>query len=166
MLNYKELTLKLASCESEKELIGLLKDEGYWDKSIYWRPFGDNENNWSTIGNQQSEADSALVEKLVNSIDAMLMKECLVRGINPESSLAPKSIASALEQYFGIKGGRLEDLTPSERTALAKSIILAATGEKRSDAEKYPNITIVDKGEGQSPKKCPLPSCLLINQIN
>ena len=166
MLNYKELTLKLAACESEKELIGLLKDEGYWDKSICWRAFGDNENNWSTIGNQQSEADSALVEKLVNSIDAMLMKECLVRGINPESSLAPKSIASALEQYFGIKGGRLEDLTPSERTALAKSIILAASGEKPSKfAEKYPNITIVDKGEGQSPYRMPH-TILSINKSN
>ena len=57
----KDLAIKLAYCESENEVISVLKDEGYWDNENYWRPFGDNENNWSTIGNQQSDADSALV---------------------------------------------------------------------------------------------------------
>ena len=161
MLNYEELAIQLSYCESETEVINLLKSEEYWDNSQYWMAFGDNDNNWSTIGNQQSEADSALVEKLVNSIDAMLMKECLRRGVDPTSSNAPNSIASALETYFGIKGGRLEDLTSSERTKLAKdSIILAATGEN-----KYPNLTIVDNGEGQSPFSMPN-TILSINKSN
>ncbi len=160
MLSYKELAIRLSFCESEKAVIDLLKLEKYWDDPKYWRAFGDNDNNWSTIGNQQSEADSALVEKLVNSIDAMLMKECLKRGIDPASSLAPNSIASALETYFGIKGGRLEDLTSGERTKLAKdSIILAATGGK------IPNLTIVDNGEGQSPFSMPN-TILSINKSN
>lgn len=160
MLSHKELAVRLSACESEREVIELLKSERYWDDSKYWRAFGDNENNWSTIGNQQSEADSALVEKLVNSIDAMLMKECLKLGIDPASSRAPNSIASALETYFGIKGGRLEDLTSGERTKLAKdSIILAATGGK------FPNLTIVDNGEGQSPFSMPN-TILSINKSN
>lgn len=168
MLTNKDLAISLAACESENEVVQLLKSEGYWNNSSCWRPFGDNENNWSTIGNQQSEADSALVEKLVNSIDAILMKECLIRGISPESDQAPHSIAEALEQYFNIKKGRIEDLSQSERTKLAKNIVLAATGSKPSKGggmEKYPNITIVDAGEGQSPKQMPN-TILSINKSN
>lgn len=166
MLSYKDLTLALASCESETAVINLLKKENYWDNDAYWRAFGDNENNWSTIGNQQSEADAALVEKLVNSIDAMLMKECILRKIDPQSAFAPKSIAAALESFFAIKGGRIEDLTPSERTQLSKSIILVASGSKPSRlAEAYPNITLIDKGEGQSPQSMP-DTILSINKSN
>ena len=75
MLTNKDLAISLAACESENEVVQLLKSEGYWNNSSCWRPFGDNENNWSTIGNQQSEADSALVEKLVNSIDGKPIPE-------------------------------------------------------------------------------------------
>jgi hypothetical protein len=162
----KEFALELAHCESESELIAILKRERLWDNEKRWHPFGDNENNWSTIGNQQGDADAALVEKLVNSIDAMLMKECLVRGINPEDSTAPQSIADALELYFGIKGGRIQDITPSERTNLAKSILLIASGKKLSgDVGGYPNLTIVDSGEGQTPQNMPS-TILSINKSN
>ena len=81
-MDNKQLALALVRCESESEIIALLKSEGLWDNSAHWRAFGDNDNNWSTIGNQQSDADAALVEKIVNSVDALLMKECMVRGID------------------------------------------------------------------------------------
>lgn len=75
-----------------------------------------------------------------------------MRGIAPDSDKAPKSIAAALEEYFGITGGKLQNLTESERTGLAQNnIILAATGQKGAD----PNIVIVDRGEGQSPNRMP-----------
>lgn len=163
-MDNKELAIELAFCESESAVINILKHEGYWDNDDYWRPFGDNENNYSTIGNQQSDPAAALVEKIVNSIDAILMKECLKRGISPEDPTAPKSISEALETYFGIRKGRLEDLTPSERTKFAKSIILAATGGKPTDGF-CPNITIVDEGEGQTPNRMP-ETILSINKSN
>ena len=164
-MDNKELVLKLAYCEREDEVIELLTEIGLWENSDYWRPFGDVENNWSTIGNQQSEAESALVEKIVNSIDAMLMKECLVRGISPESSQAPKSIAEAMEEYFGIKGGKLQDISQSDRTKLARSIILTASGNKPGENSGSPCITIVDSGEGQTPNKMP-DTILSINRAN
>src|SRR5690625_1173599 len=64
----KELALCLAKCESENEVIKYLKENDLWD-SKHWRSYGDNENNFSIIGNQQSSPDAALVEKLINSID-------------------------------------------------------------------------------------------------
>ena len=164
-MDNKALALKLSRCESGEEVISVLTETGVWECEEYWRPFGDVENNWSTIGNQQSEAEAALVEKIVNSIDAMLMKECLIRGINPESSHAPRSIAKAMEEYFGIRGGKLQDITQSERTQLARSIVLTATGDKPGENSGYPCITIVDCGEGQTPNKMP-ETILSINRTN
>lgn len=91
-MDNKSLAIALATCEKEDDVIRLLKTEGLWDDPTRWRNFGDNENNWSTIGNQQSDADAALVEKIVNSVDALLMKECMIRGISPSSDKSPHSI--------------------------------------------------------------------------
>ncbi|MCM1286261.1 MAG: hypothetical protein NC213_07885 [Acetobacter sp.] len=165
-MDNKSLAIQLSYCESEREVIDVLTAEGYWNDETCWRAFGDNENNWSTIGNQQSDADKALVEKIVNSIDAILMKECLIRKIDPESSNAPHSVVDALQGYFKIKGGKIENLTQSERTNFAKSIVLAATGAKPTDgSNSYPNITIADKGEGQTPNRMP-DTILSINKSN
>lgn len=160
-MDNKSLALALAACEKEDDVIRILQKEGLWDNPTRWRNFGDNENNWSTIGNQQSEADAALVEKIVNSVDALLMKECMARGISPSSAEAPRSIVDALEKFFGITGGKIQNLSESQRTNLAqKNIILAATGEK-----DRPNFVIVDRGEGQTPQEMPV-TILSINKSN
>ena len=104
------------------------------------------ENNFSIIGNQQSDPDSALVEKLINSIDAMLMKECLTRGVDPEGEQAPETMSNATELFFGIESGALVNMSLTKRRNLAENIILMATGSKSS-----PSFTIIDRGEGQEP---------------
>ena len=68
-----------------------------WDEAAAWRFFGDYENNYNTIGNQQSRSDAALIEKLVNSVDARLMNECMIRGVDPESALAPIARADSAQ---------------------------------------------------------------------
>ena len=146
-----ELALKLASAETEDEVIEILTDAGFWNDMNRWRPYGDNENNFSIIGNQQSSADAALVEKLINSVDAVLMKECQIRGIDPAGTDAPKSISAALESFFGIKHGQLMTMDPKSRSEMSNSIILAATGKQRGEE----NLIIVDRGEGQSPASMP-----------
>lgn len=150
MKNLKDLCIALAKSESEKEVIDILKKWGYWDDPTAWRYYGDNENNFAVIGNQQSAPDSALVEKIINSVDAVLMRECLRRGIDPESNDAPPTIENALEDFFGIRHGMLTNLLPRKRRELAENILLVATGKKSN-----PNYLIIDKGEGQTPKKMP-----------
>jgi hypothetical protein len=88
----KQLCLSLMNADTEDAVISILKEVGYWHDSSVWRFYGDFENNYSTIGNQQARPDAALIEKLVNSLDARLMNECLVRGIDPEGPSAPSSI--------------------------------------------------------------------------
>ena len=78
-----EFAIALAKSETEEEVIALLHACGYWDDYSMWRSLGDNDNNYSIIGNQQSSPDAAFVEKMINSIDACLTCECLKRGLNP-----------------------------------------------------------------------------------
>jgi len=150
MKNLKDLCIALAQSENEEEVIDILKRWEYWDDPTAWRYYGYNENNFAVIGNQQSAPDSALVEKIVNSVDAVLMRECLRRGIAPESNDAPSAIEDSLEDFFDIKHGILTNLSPRERRKLAENILLMATGKKSN-----PNYLIIDKGEGQTPKKMP-----------
>src|ERR1700677_2215834 len=96
----RELGLALMRADTEVEVVSVLTSAGYWDNKRVWRLYGDRENNFSTIGNQQSRPDAALVEKLVNSVDARLMHECLAAGINPESPSAPQSIRDAVSKFF------------------------------------------------------------------
>ncbi|SDK38027.1 hypothetical protein [Sediminibacillus albus] len=155
----KNMAIHLATCESEKEVIDFLKEKDLWG-SKHWRSYGDNENNFSVIGNQQSSPDAALVEKLINSVDAVLMKECFINGVDPTSDFAPKDVDAALSTFFQIPEGKLSNLDSRERTKLAENINFVATGKKSK-----PNYTIIDKGEGQSPKGLP-DTILSLNKSN
>lgn len=146
----KNLCLALLNSESEKEVIRTLMHWDYWRDGSNWKAYGDKENNFGQIGSQQGQPAGAMVEKLVNSIDAVLMSECLVRGIPVEGSDAPQSIAEALENFFGIRYGNLANLSATERSNLARNIGLVATGSKRK-----PNYTVFDRGEGQTPRHMP-----------
>ncbi len=148
--NIKEFTLELVNAETEKDVIRILEKSGYWQDDSAWREYGDDTMNYSTIGNQQSSADNALVEKLVNSVDAVLMKECLKQGIDPTSDQAPQSIAKAQKQFFNIYNGNLANIEVSQRASLSENILLVATGNRRN-----PSFSIIDKGEGQSPLHIP-----------
>ena len=148
MMQLKDLCIALANCEAEEEVIEILKREKYWDNPENWYFFGDDENNYSIIGNQQSKPESAIVEKIINSVDAMLMGECMKRGVKTDSPEAPRSIKDALVTLFKIPDGKLTNIPAKERSKLAENICFIATGQKTN-----PTYTIVDKGEGQTPAK-------------
>lgn len=155
-----KLCLDLVQSENEEEVIRLLKKVGYWNDSSTWQYYGNNENNFSQIGNQQSSADAALVEKIINSVDAVLMRECLKRQIKPESKIAPQSLEKALVDFFGIFQGKLTNIDAKQRTELSRNIALVATGEKSN-----PSYSIIDKGEGQTPNKF-IDTLLSLNRSN
>jgi hypothetical protein len=146
----EELFYSLLHAETEEAVTEILKRRNLLSADD-WKPLGEMENNWSLAGNQQTAAAAALVEKVVNGIDSVLIHECLKRGINPESPKAPSSMAEAARQFFGIPSGRLENLDAKDRTSLAEMIQLIAVGSKPE-----PNYLIIDKGEGQTPSSFPL----------
>lgn len=146
-----QLFAQLLHAEQENEVISVLDDAGFSvDDDDLWLPLGDNAGNFSVVGNQQENAAAALVEKIVNSIDAVLMAECAKRGIDPESEAAPSSMRQAVEELFGVHAGRLENLSPAQQTVLAERIQVIATGDRAS-----PCYCIVDSGEGQTPDDFP-----------
>src|SRR5438552_891707 len=150
-MNQRTLFDSILHAEHEDEVTAVLRKAGYdSDDPNTWAPLGQVENNFGTVGNQQADATAALVEKIINSIDAVLMAECFKRGIDPESAMAPQSMAEAVERFFKIRDGKLENITPTERTKLAERIHLVAVGSKSE-----PAYLVIDDGEGQSPKRFP-----------
>src|SRR5262249_16807112 len=146
-----DLFLKFLKAETEEEVDEILQEAGFFEHdTANWHPLGDDDNNWSTVGNQNTNPTGALVEKLINCIDAMLIAACWRAGINPDSEHAPRTMADAARDFFGVRNGRLEAITPTERTTLADNIHIVATGSKSA-----PNYLIVDRGEGQTPRKFP-----------
>jgi len=156
----RRLCLSLMEANTEEEIINLIREPGFWDDSRCWRFYGDEEGNFSTVGNQQSKPEAALVEKVVNSVDARLMNGCLVRGSRTDEEGVPTSIQEAVAEYFedegnggSIRAGRITNWPDTMRTKIARGITLAATGAKPSDGN--PCFTISDSGEGQTPEMIP-----------
>jgi hypothetical protein len=110
-----------------------------------WLPLGDNENNFGVIENQQASPIAALIEKITNSIDAILMRRCLEAGIDPKSSAAPDSMHRAVETFFASdhKNWHLTGV----RRKQAQAIQILAEGSRTK-----PCLTIYDDGEGQHPE--------------
>ncbi|MBI5224605.1 hypothetical protein HY989_01930 [Candidatus Micrarchaeota archaeon] len=149
-MNEKDLAVSLLRAESEEDVIKILTKVGFWDDRKVWRDYGDDPNNFQTCGNQQSLPEAALVENIVNSVDALLIRECLRSKIDPESEDAPSSITDAVETFFHVSKGALTTLNSTARSKLAENICVVATGEKSN-----PNFSIIDFGEGQNPDKFP-----------
>jgi hypothetical protein len=139
----------LLTAELESELTRRLELHGLLEDAL-WLPLGGLENNFGIVASQQDDASGALVEKLINGIDANLMIECFRRGINPESASAPTSMGEAVEQFFNVSHGRIGELTDAERRTLAFRTQLVAVGEA-----KTPSYLIIDDGEGQTPAMFP-----------
>lgn len=142
----KKLLMKLVSARSENEVRGIIDLDPLLSNEENWKPYGGYESNFNTINNQAKNSVAALAEKPINSIDALLLKECKLRGIAPESKQAPKSMKEAIEFFYGIKSGDFSDLADKERRRLAENIRIIAEGDK-----KRPNIIVADTGEGQHP---------------
>ena len=152
----KEMLLSLLKVDTERQVSEILKNYKLDQNPSAWRDFGDKENNYSVIGNQQSLPEVAMVEKIVNSIDSILTLKCVENGYDPESnnSPTPQTLSSAVEKFYNIKNGKLTELTPTERTNLAEeSIGIVASG--KTPKEGYASYSIFDFGEGQTPQMIP-----------
>lgn len=142
----------------EDEVVGILKDAGFWDEPKYWRDYGDVENNYSSAGNQASNPESALVEKITNARDALLMNACLEREIDPKGDDAPGSLKDAVAQFFEDNpntdtAGQVKEWDNIKRTEIAENMTVALTGAMPSEGN--PSIIVADRGEGQKPLKMP-----------
>jgi hypothetical protein len=147
--DWQAIFLELLTADSEQHALTVLKRHALLDPGT-WALLGGQENNFSIVGNQHSDPTGALVEKIINAIDARLMAACFQAGVDPEGPDAPVTMRDAVERFFNVKGGRLGDLAEREQTRLANSIQLVAVGSKGS-----PSYLVIDQGEGQTPQSFP-----------
>ena len=140
----KQLFKELYFAQTEGDVDKAINNHPDIFKQENWYPLGSNENNFGVIENQQSNPIAALIEKITNSIDAVLMKKCLEAGIEPKSECAPQSMEKAKVNFFPNYGDW--DL-PQFRNRQAENIQIIADGP-RSDT----SLIIYDAGEGQHPE--------------
>lgn len=119
----RQLFERLLKADSEAEVISILKGAGFWDDPSVWRFYGDEPENWATVGNQQSRAEQALIEKAMNSIDTKLIAAARIAGVPIHGEAAPQSGFEARDLLFG------EQLKDVEK--LSHSITIAATGRRQ-----------------------------------
>ena len=110
----------------------------------HWHPLGGDENFFGIVRGQQSNPIAAIVEKVTNCIDALLIKKCHESGIDPKSPDAPRNMEEALEKFFG---DHKEWDLQSARRKQAEEIQIIANGPPKNTS-----VIIYDNGEGQRPE--------------
>ena len=149
MHDWQAIFQELLTADSEQHALTALERHRLLDIGN-WELLGGQENNFAIVGNQHSDPTGALVEKVINAIDARLMAACFEAGVDPEGPEAPASMRDAVERFFNVRGGQLGDLAEREQTQLANGIQLVAVGSKSS-----PSYLVIDQGEGQTPRAFP-----------
>src|SRR3990172_10090511 len=146
--NNKEIFLKLLSIVSSDEIASLIKSDDFFQSgNCSWVPYGGRELNAPQIEGQMKSSSNALVEKITNSTDALLMRRCYeVEGGKPESGnpKLPKSLSEAITRYFGSE----EEISKKRSEWARKNLVVMADGDR-----KRPTITVIDRGEGQFPHR-------------
>lgn len=122
-----------------------------FDNDQNWRPLGETKSNFSVVKNQQSNPIAAIIEKVTNSIDAILTRKCYQSGIEPTSKEAPRSMDEAIDRFFPDNSWDLQTF----RRGQAEDIQIIADGNgPRTQRNQYPtSVVIYDNGEGQHPEK-------------
>jgi hypothetical protein len=158
-----ELLKGLLAAETEEAVIKLLEAKGLLTDKSQWKYLGNMPNNESIVLNQQSTAAAALVEKFTNGQDALLMRYCKAKGINPRSEEAPDSMSDAVDKFLGATAEAFTDADKETKAREARrayaedNLLLYATGTK-----ERPSLSIYDNGEGQLAKDFPSTFCSLI----
>lgn len=138
------LFLELYNAPEEEAVAKILESYSELSTQENWHPYGDDENYFAVIENQQASPIPALVEKITNSIDAVLMRKCFEAGIAPNSPAAPKSMEDAIAKFYPNHNW---DLRQNQRHQ-AENIQIIADGPKTQTS-----LIIYDDGEGQHPDK-------------
>lgn len=150
----KKLFLSLYKADTEDKVDEIIKSLG---TRFSWTPYGNEKGYFGVIENQQASAIPAIVEKITNSIDALLMRRCYENNIDPESDDVPKSVDSAIKLFFtNSDNWNLY----SEKSKQAESIQILASGPRKNTS-----LVIYDDGEGQHPRIFQIPFCLYLKVI-
>ena len=135
---------QLFNAPTEQGVSDILNSYSAFENPENWLPLGGDEKMFGIVRGQQSNPIAALVEKVTNSIDAVLMKKCFEAGIDPQSKEAPKNMEEAINKFF--PDHKQWDLRTFRRRQ-SEEIQIVADGPPRNTS-----VIIYDNGEGQHPE--------------
>jgi len=141
----KDLFLGFYESKTEEEVDLFIQKHSDLFLDENWFPLGGDVKMFGIVRNQQSSPIAALVEKVTNSIDALLMRKCLESGVDPQSLHAPRTMEEAIQKFF--PDHKNWDLQTWRRKQ-AEEIQVVADGPTRQTA-----VIIYDNGEGQHPEE-------------
>ena len=142
-MNLKRLFFYLYKAPVEADVEKVLARCSLLNSPANWRPYGGNESNFGVVENQQASPIPALIEKITNGIDAILMRRCIEEGIDPRSEEAPRTIEDGVSRFF--PDHKNWDLGKG-RSIQAERLQILADGPRMDTS-----LIIYDDGEGQSP---------------
>ena len=146
-MNSKQLFHLLYDAKNEQQVTRIIEEHpDIFTDENNWKPLGGEKGNIGTVETQQSNATAALVEKITNSVDAILMKKCLESGVHPKSSLAPRTVEQAVARFFPER--KNWDLANSMKSQ-ALDIQIIADSEPKDTSNT--SLIVYDNGEGQHP---------------
>ena len=144
-IDYNSLFDELFFAPTEVEVRDVISRHSEIFRDEHWYPLGGDEKFFGVVRGQQSNPIAAIVEKVTNSIDALLMKKCYECGIDPKSANAPRTMEEALKKFF--PNYKQWDLQFARRKQ-AEEIQIVADGPPRNTS-----VIIYDNGEGQHPEE-------------
>lgn len=137
----QDAAVRLKDADSPEEISEILQD-GFFDNA-QWLALGDIDNNYGVVENQAGAPVPALMELIVNSYDAHLMKRfhelAGTTDPDPESDDLPEFESQA----------EARDILLDENEDM---VTLRADGFKPSDRDLI-NFTVIDNGCGQPPER-------------
>lgn len=143
------LFFELYRAQREEDVEAIIKRYSKLFGDAQWKPLGNNPSNFSVVKNQQSNPIAAIIEKVTNSIDALLTKRAYESGIDPRSPEAPQSMDEAVKRFFPDHGNW--DLQQHRRQQ-AEEIQIIADGKGKPSGGHTTCVIIYDNGEGQHPR--------------
>lgn len=136
----------------ESDLHEYIETNEFFKKYCKWEIVGENIDNFKYLNNQQSDPLRALCEPTINSMDQLLLLECLKRGIDPRdinNPKLPKTMHEAAEHFYGIDYGHLIFTSKNKITNLAQKIKITVFNAN-NDQDQI--ILLYDEATGQDPK--------------
>jgi hypothetical protein len=142
----KNILFELLKITTAEEVDKLIQSHDFF-KNCKWEYYGAMENNAGIIKAQSPDPVGALVEKITNGNDSLLIRRCWENNIDPTSSDAPQSQYEAVKLFYGEDIANY-NLTEKQTREIASSTVrIIAEGEKDK-----PTLTVIDFGEGQQPQ--------------
>ncbi len=123
---------QLLAAETEADVTAALTDAPF--ETAQWKPLGGIENNYGIVENQQADPMAAMTELIVNSIDAILLKNYHER---------------VGDEYTGDEFETLEAAADTLVDPDDEGIRLAADGTR----DESVSLTLSDSGCGQPPER-------------